>query len=32
MFKTAFLQKNVNNFETLRQIYLLIQQIGLRAL
>ena len=32
MLKTPFLQKNVNNFETLRQIFLGLQQISLRAL
>jgi len=32
MSKTVFLQKNDNNFETLRQIFLSLQQISLRAL
>ena len=33
MFKTTFLQKkNVNNFETLRQIFLYLRQIILTAL
>ena len=32
MFKTVFLQKNVNNLETLRQIFLQLQQMSLRAL
>ena len=32
MFKTAFLQKNVNNFETLREIFLYLQQIRLISL
>ena len=32
MSKTAFLQKNVNNFETVREIFLYLQQINLRAL
>ena len=34
MFKTTFLQKkkNVNNFETLGQIFLYLRQIILRAL
>ena len=27
MLKTAFLQKNVNNFEHLREIFLYLQQI-----